>query len=1311
MDVAALRSVVRAESGSIVPLVGAGLALDAGAPTPDALYRRVTAALDIEASDGNLITLGKIVREAGREDEMRTTIASIIAGLRTTPTPALCALAGCPSRIILTTNYDDAIETAVRARGLEPVSVLIDDPKMGATPEPGHVHVVHLHGSPSRPDLIVLPGRDMDFLSVDEVKSTYLRALLARVDLLYLGFGFGATEVHLRALVGWVAVKAPKRRQWLLAGRTAAGAHKAQYESLAQTDLVTLATYDDRRSHDAVEEVAAELSPRTYDTASDIRDRLPYVQPVLLSVRDPDDVEMIRSQAMTFDHTERPDNVVPLEQLIEGAWVVVGAPGNGKSEMVERITQWQAPRAAVGSLQHFRAAAGDVDEGEIVRLLRDAADGRALPIERLDQPNQLVVLDGLDEVADGLRGAATDALLAARRRWPQVNWIVTSRPDAEVARLVAGGLRCVHIAQSRLWGDAYVQARGIPTRRLHAVTERQPGLADLLGVPIFARRLADQMLDDTTPSAPLDLLIGSQEVAITEEARRQRVPVADLEAWVQRLALGLSLKGRVGVPLDELAAMPVGADADGTRTQAGLVRASVLGDLPGEAAFPSRAMQEATVARRILRSRDIVVALEAAAAAVVRGAPVYRGDWEFVLDLVFEHAPPRTRERLRERDPQRWAKTVVTRGTRADGEIALDLLIEWHATRGWPFGWFFDSGFRTPRAGAVAITRRWPEIVRSRRASLIRDLADDDKGVRYRAVALLGALPLDGATRSWLLPLLSSSDGTLARTAMSVAARLGLDEALPAVLARLADADEYVRHTALEVAATMLPRDRFDELPAHLSGNDHDPLRRIAKQLKDCDLDTALRLANRVPAQPTAVWLLESLARTRADFAWTEQRIRQLVRALGSNSGAELTDPAALARVLRQHLAVAIAEIDRDHASVMVRSSWPHNQLSPLTVLDTDELKQAGATPELLRAVEDERSSLVEIAARNAAFRAPEHVSDALPQAVLNGTLQPARPWGPVARLEDPQRQHLLDAIETRWAEIGVPSTATDEVGDLADLSAEMEWRPANELWAALVRLHVVTRHDFDPLGEWQIGRWLGRTCPDAQTTIGDLAAAADVGILQKVSRIVSWAHAHGTLAGVVVDRALELESSAPGWAELAGHLVEQGAGGRTLALRAHAVAGGQPAQRAVERIDAVMARQGSADAQVEVLSRLRDRLLAGVKHEVGFPDPYADDPRVVAALYEVARAAHAVDDSRTRAFMIGRLGDLATPEAVDAIAALVDDLNIRVLESELTQAEQGLAAKLVIARLPADVVAAAARFEQRCPTRRARRTHGDQLR
>jgi hypothetical protein len=112
----------------------------------------------------------------------------------------------------------------------------------------------------------------------------------------------------------------------------------------------------------------------------------------------------------------------------------------------------------------------------------------------------VLALDGLDEVEEHLRPQAAESILAAVSRWPGHQWLVTFRPCEEVQTLTDVGFTSFHILPSRRWARKYLETRSVPQDRIEQAMLHGYGLGDLLGIPLFAARLADRLLEGVIAS-------------------------------------------------------------------------------------------------------------------------------------------------------------------------------------------------------------------------------------------------------------------------------------------------------------------------------------------------------------------------------------------------------------------------------------------------------------------------------------------------------------------------------------------------------------------------------------------------------------------------------------------------------------------------------------------------------------------------------------------------------------------------------------------------------------------------------------------
>src|SRR5439155_24319238 len=136
-------------------------------------------------------------------------------------------------------------------------------------------------------------------------------------------------------------------------------------------------------------------------------------------------------------------------------------------------------------------------------------------------------------------------------------------------------------------------------------------------IPLLAERLAARLLDGAGgPVEALALVVSALVEAVAQEAGRSGVRAAALEDRLRQLAVGLQLRDRSTVPLGELAEQDA-QDLTITEGCERLTHAGLLGDVPGQAGFLQRPLQEALMADAIVRADDPVAAFRFAAVAEV----------------------------------------------------------------------------------------------------------------------------------------------------------------------------------------------------------------------------------------------------------------------------------------------------------------------------------------------------------------------------------------------------------------------------------------------------------------------------------------------------------------------------------------------------------------------------------------------------------------------------------------------------------------------------------------------------------------------
>jgi hypothetical protein len=233
---------LRETEDAVVPFIGAGMAIPAGAPrTADLAAMLATRA---GVADGSLLSVTTAATAAIGLHETKVVVADIIAASLITPTPALVALAQWPDRRLLTTNYDGALEAAATQAGFRPVTLTpYAAEALRAAPD-GAVNVIHAHGHISDPQSIVLPGQATTALAADGVFMNNLHALMQQSVVLYLGFRFGPGEFPLREAMAWLTAVDGVLRHILVLPAAEAATRGEELEVLGAMGHVELVLYD-----------------------------------------------------------------------------------------------------------------------------------------------------------------------------------------------------------------------------------------------------------------------------------------------------------------------------------------------------------------------------------------------------------------------------------------------------------------------------------------------------------------------------------------------------------------------------------------------------------------------------------------------------------------------------------------------------------------------------------------------------------------------------------------------------------------------------------------------------------------------------------------------------------------------------------------------------------------------------------------------------------------------------------------------------------------------------------------------------------
>jgi hypothetical protein len=788
MAVSDLVPVLAREREDIIPLIGAGLCVEAGLPTGAALAEamRERSRLSLAAPQGDFGAVCREIEQMAGLTALQELAAETIGSAAVAPTPSLMAIAGCPSARVLTTNYDEAIERSVEEIGKEPVRVSLDEEWVGERPQEGQVFVIHLHGVTERPKTMVLTTTQRSALLDDDVYRSRLRSLLLGNRLLALGLRLSAEEEHLRAELG--------RLGRLLGGRAPIvvlpdGEIDEALRILEADGAVELQRCDPSQDYLEVRQCAQLLAPRQIDPTEVITARAtgvsaPFLDPPLLGPKQLSDAGN-NDPAVTVMLAESRLGLGSLADVREMAdarrALLVGAPGRGKTMALQRLGEENQGRAVRCDLRNFRPVPEAPERGFARLAARECeAFDEVTPVpskEGLREGSYVFLLDGLEEAAIEDHAAIVEAILSAIERWPQHSYVVATRPISEAQRLLDAGFTKFVVEGTDGWGNRYLRACGITSEQIEHLYDVVPTIRSQLAIPRYAARIAAELHEETEgvelSRGALERLTRGERKNLEDAAQRLGVALDELMDWACRLAVTIELRGESSATIAEIAALPGPEGQDSGTACDELIQAALLQDLPDRARFSAQVSQEALCAEAILRSEDPLDVLREVAMAEIDGGLVFRDDIEHTIDLIFEGASEELRARLRELDALRWARTQGEGGPTVVAE-AIDVIWRWHREMRLWIPYRGDNQLRGPGEALKALHNAAPEALESRRAELNAECRDEERTIRGNAIEMLTLMPADEETEPILRELVADPDDVVRRHAAHAIEDFGL---------------------------------------------------------------------------------------------------------------------------------------------------------------------------------------------------------------------------------------------------------------------------------------------------------------------------------------------------------------------------------------------------------------------------------------------------------------------------------------------------------------------------------------------------------
>jgi hypothetical protein len=1173
------------------------MAVDAGIPGANGLARLIedAAALHVERADDLAAVTAALEASRGEEGAQELIRSVVLDCLINSTAPLRALAAACRGGIILTTNYDDAVELSTVDAGLHPVSMELADALSHGPIARDEVGVLHLHGRAAGAGPLVLPGRSTLLLSGSALYQAVLASMLAPHPVVYFGFRLGPHEIPLHNNLAMIATYlSGAAQQVLIVSAEDVAKRREQIDALLATGLITLAPYEG--SHEIVAEFAMLFAPRGEALSGTVGKRVEeapegWLMPRMVHAAIDTAPAELDQMVFSTDHGIVDATLRP-EALVEATCaLLIGSPGMGKTELLAHLARdSEQPPAVVCDL---RSVAAQLVEGEEIEMAvaralagssRAGRDGIPTPSrDVLDQGGMLILLDSLDEVRSR-RGEVAAAVAAATERWPGHRWVVASRPVEECRTLTAAGFEVFRLWPSVAWGSEFLDRRGIVGSARGAM-EESGGFNDLISIPLFAAAAADRLIAGDLPDRPIDLLVDLQRAAANTEQAREALE-GSLFEWVQRLAIGLEVRGRESASIAELSAVLGRGAPEAAAVRERLIRSTLLAELPDVASFQRRTFQEALCAEAVLGHPDVAGFLQEIAEGETAGERDLRSDIEFTIDLIFENADCDQRAALRQLDQLRWARTVVSRGSETDADEAFDVI--WSSVSDPPstLSAMADQSVRSIHRAVAAIGRKWPSVIERRRDALIEQSRDGVADRRYNAIVALGVVrPGDDEDVGWMLERVADANEGVARIAVSALRSWRLEnltEPLWSMLNKVEQSDQVWGDVIVALAEFAREPADFERVARKADRRLVVLHRLIAHLTEHLPRDRQIEMLADWPSDPSLwQWTVERLLSDGDSNNWTDRQVESLIQSLIRRrvSVADLASTPRLARFLVDHGELTLAGV-QDAARTWV--SGNHTIFSMLWALPPETREVARRSHPGLEGY------LQELASHFEAYPPPSKPiswADRVAAQLDDGIIDQDHPLAATNWPHDLDERHLLrlgELSEAWW-----PQTPLDEVdphglGELSErtiaaLSAgAAAGRPLfRERWLEI--LGAPTMLDIVPSAY----RWLSQTWQPAWQN-GVIALVETAEDAHALSRIISAVPVvDGDLLRAIVTQLPKIDQDAR-WNNVVGLLQDLGHGEALRPLLSERLAADQ--RQSVLR---ALADTGDAEAQLALLDML----------------------------------------------------------------------------------------------------------------------------
>lgn len=920
----------------VVPAVGAGLAAAAGAPSSDALVAALQQAAGEDVRAEKLFGAADRLAEAFGEVWVREQVAAVVSAAELQPTPVLLALVRTSSRLIVTTNYDLAVEDAAVDAGIDVETLTLDDVARALEPAGETLRVLHLHGVAHRPDTIVLTRTSYDVALREERLQHVMRALALGHRLLLLGQALDEREQHLRRDLLWAtqlvaqsALAAGPAVHLLLTDRRDARADVAlasRFDELQQRAGVQLLAFDDPGQGYGFANAAAHVlgGPAVADRA-DLASTIgpeqidPFYLP--LTVAPAKQIATAGGRgaywALTWRECEvRADDLDQRERRL----LLVGGGGYGKSQellQIGRRSGWPALYLRLGAVRAPRPGLNPVAVfvSWMSKALCVAHDTPRLTLQRLREQAFVLLLDGFDEIPTLDRPGVAAVLNEVVAAFPQHRWVVTSRQLPEDLPSLQGVTAWAMVPDYH-WLTRYAAHRGVPIEDLNAILSRAPGVAELATIPIYAAAVVQYAMDRRPlPRTARELVLQIADAHLDDAGRIAAAP--DLvRCWLDRVALHLQLLGVHEIGVADLLDLRHHDDLPGLAPDASLLdelaTRALLVEEGGVARFPVNVVQEARAARALrdageaglVTLQQVVIVTLPGSHGPGGGVQAVRAGWSNALMLLLADAPSAWWAAVRAADPVLAARLTPSTAPTEDRHAAIWTLWNTYRTR----RVWLDKGYSAEHqsdAGALA-TLLSAGAPNGFEQEVLHAAIDEEPTLRGNALEVLPVLVDQDAGRPLVRAAIHDEHPAVRRQAAVAAHRLELHELVDDLLTQAAvDDDEMARETLTDFAFDLAPPQERIGLVRRVSPRLADRVRAaLARLVPRAELLTAIRAGELDAA------LLDELTEVHrsTDMAaeWTAAEVLTLAHITAEQEDA-LLGQADVEQILHRHVRVCLA--------------------------------------------------------------------------------------------------------------------------------------------------------------------------------------------------------------------------------------------------------------------------------------------------------------------------------------------------------------------------------------------------------------------